>query len=199
MDAVWIGLMVSRTLPYNDVKAISRELKVIFGDDLIGHKVVCNDQMSATGEYFIFVHCSNHWDHIESIRKCHFVTSVIPSRDNPHIFSVKEVNDFVSSAGHKESDDNIFKNGDVVLVKDGYLKGLYGIVTREVSRKKLKVFFSFYVRQFSMDLSVTALEFIGKVSGYEFPDCVGKPVIIGAHIVHHGKLHRGSSRKCKDL
>lgn len=199
MDTDWIGLMVSRTLHYNDVKAISRELKVIFEDDLIGYKVACNDQMSASGEYFIFVHCSNYRDHVESISKCHFITSIIPSRDNPHVFSAKEVNDFVSSAGHKESDDKIFKNGDVVLVKDGYLRGLYGIVTKELSRKKLKIFFSFYVRQFSTDLSVTSLEFIGKVSGYEFSEGVIKPVIIGAHIVHHGKLHRGSSRKCKDL
>jgi hypothetical protein len=193
MDTVWVGFMVSRTLPYNDVKAISRELKIIFGDDLIGQKIACNDQMSASGEYFIFVHCRNYWNHIEAINKCHFITSVIPSRDSPYHFSTKEVNDFVSSAGHKESKESAFKNGDVVLVKDGYLKGLYGIVIKELSCKKLKVFFSFYVRQFSTDLSVTVLEFIGKVSGYEIPDRVGKPVIIGAHIVHHGKLHRGSS------
>ena len=71
-------------------------------------------------------------------------------------------------------------------------------MTKTISSKKVKVFFSFYVRQFSEDLGVTSLEFIGKVSGYEFPaGVVDKPIVIGAHVVHHRKLHREPSRKHK--
>jgi len=196
MDKVWICLMVSRTLSHQDEKAIHRELVLIFGADLLGYKVVCNDQMMSTGEYYLFVHCEKYWDHLEALTKCHFITGVVPTRDAPHHFSPKEISEFLSSAGKKEDKDGVLGNGDVVLVKDGYLKGLYGIVTKELPHKKVKVFFSFYVRQFFEDFRLASLEFIGKVSVYEFPaEVVAKPIVIGAHVVHHRKLHRTAGRK----
>lgn len=199
MDKVWICLMVSRTLPHDNTKDIVRELTLIFGKDLLGHKVVCTDQMSDSGEYYLFTHCGNYWDHKEALSRCHFITGVIPNRDAPHHFSDKEIAEFLSSAGKTDKATVGLDNGDVVLVKEGYLKGLYGIITKEInSGKKFKVFFSFYVRQFSETLRVTSLEFIGKVSGYEFPaEVVGKPIVIGAHVVHHRKLCRPESRKPK--
>jgi len=194
MNKIWVCLMVSRTLSNTNLKAISRELTVVFRDDLLGFKVVCNDQMSASGEYYIFVNCDNYREHIEAINRCHFITSVVPDRESPHPFTPKEIVEFLTSAGLKEEPSGTLENGDVVLVKDGYLKGLYGVVTKEMPRKKFKVFFSFYVRQFTESLRVTSLEFIGKVSGYEFPsEVVGKPIVIGAHVVHHRKLHRPES------
>lgn len=196
MDKVWICLMVSRTLLHDDEKAISRELTLIFGTDLLDYKVVCNDQMAASGEYYLFVHCDKYFDHVEALNKCHFVTGVIPTRDSPHHFSAKEIAEFLGSAGKKEEQSGSMSNGDVVLVKDGYLKGLYGIVTKELPHKKVKVFFSFYVRQFSEAFRLASLEFIGKVSGYEFPaEVVGKSIVIGAHVVHHRQLHRTAGRK----
>lgn len=190
--------MVSRTLPHDDSKNIQRELSMVFGDDLLGYKVVCNDLICSTGEYYLFVHCNNYWDHVESIAKRHFITGVVPSREEPHQFSPKEIVEFVASAGFKEDTESCMKMGDVVLVKDGYLKGLYGIVTKVLPSKKLKVFFSFYVRQFSEALKYTALEFIGRVDGYDFPaEVSGKPIVIGAHVVHHRKLYR-SGRKLKN-
>jgi hypothetical protein len=197
MEKVWVCFSVSRTLTHNDDKAILKELSLIFGDDLLGHKVVCNDQMVSSGEYYLFVHCVDYWTHTEAVNKCHFITGVIPTRDEPHHFSSKEIAEFLESAGHKVQDDDNLVNGDVVLIKKGYLKGLYGIVIKELARKKYKVFFSFYVKQFFEDFRVTDLEFIGKVSGHEFPsDCVGKPVIIGAQVVYP-KLHRTECRKYK--
>jgi hypothetical protein len=198
MDKAWIGLMVSRTLPHDDGTAISKELKLIFRQDLIGYKVVCNESMSSSGEYFLFVNCNNYWEHTEALNRCHYITGVIPSRESPHHFSNKEILEFMNSAGYKEENPVSLGNGDVVLVKDGYLKGLYGIITKNLPRKKAKVFFSFYVRQFFEVLSVTSLEFIGKVSGCEFPSGnVDKPIVIGAHVVHHRKLHREQDRKHK--
>lgn len=198
MDKVWVCLMVSRSLPHDDEKSILREMKLIFGHDFHGHKVVCNDNMSSSGEYYIFAHCSNYWGHIDGLNRSRVVTGVIPSKESPHHFSNKEIDEFLASAGHKEVKLGSFDNGDVVLVKDGYLKGLYGIVTKVLKNKKVEVFFSFYVRQFSESLGVTSLEFIGKVSGYEFPaGSVDKPIVIGAHVVHHRKLCRESGRKHK--
>ena len=195
-NKVWICLMVSRTLPHDDDKALSRELKLIFGDDLLSYKVVCNEQMASSGEYFLFVHCSRYQEHKENLNACHFITSVVPTRESPHNFSLKEIAEFFSSAGKKEETGDCLNNGDVVLVKSGYLKGLYGIVTKTLAHKKVKVFFSFYVRQFVETFGIPSLEYIGRVSGYEFPaEIVGKPIVIGVHVVHHNKLHRKASRE----
>ena len=197
-DHFWIGLMASRTLSHADDKAISRELRLIFGSDFLEYRVVCNEQMSASGEYFLFVRCSNYQEHKDALNSCHFITGVVPSRNEPHHFSLKEISGFLTSAEKKTETGACLHNGDVVLVKTGYLKGLYGIVTKELTRKKVKVFFSFYVRQFCESFGVTSLEFVGSVSGYEFPsEVVGKPIVIGAHVVHHRKLHRPAGRKSK--
>ena len=198
MDKVWICLMVSRTLLHDDVNAISQELKLLFGSDLFGYKVVWNEHMAESGEYYLFVHCGNYWDHAEAIEKSHYVTGIVPSKESPHHFNRNEISEFLASVGHKEVKDEGFDNGDVVLVKTGYLKGLYGIVIKSLTHKKCKVFFSLYVRQFSKSLCVTSLEYIGKVSGYKFPTgVVAKAVIIGAHVVHHSELCRKSDRKSK--
>ena len=197
-DFFWIGLMASRTLLHSDDKSISRELKLIFGDDFIGYRAVCNEQISASGEYFLFVNCSNYQEHKEALNHCHFITGVIPSRDEPYHFSLKEISGFLVSSEKTVETGACLNNGDVVLIKTGYLKGLYGIVIKELTRKKVKVFFSFYVRQFFESFGVTSLEFIGRVSGFEFPnETVGKPIVIGAHVVHHSKLHRSEGRKHK--
>jgi hypothetical protein len=195
MEKFWIGLMVSRTLSHDNSKDITRELTLIFGKDLLGYKVVCTDQMSESGEYYIFVRCADYDEHVEALSRCHFITGVIPSKNAPYQFTTKEVAEFLSSAGHKDNPNKGLNKGDVVLVKDGYLKGLYGIITKETqANKKYKVFFGFYVRQFSEILRVTSLEFIGKVSGHEFTsEVIGKPIVIGAHVVHHRKLHRPTS------
>jgi hypothetical protein len=196
MEKFWIGLMVGRVLSHKDEKAISNELSLMFGDDLHDWKVVCNDQLEATGEYYLFVQCSNYWKHIPDINKSHYVKSIIPSRDNPHKFTEKEISVFLASAKKKEETKNSLVNCDVVLVKDGYLKGLYGIVVKSLPCKKFKIFFSFYVRQFYEVLGISSLEFIGKVPCGDFSqESVKKPLILGANIVYNHKLHRSRCRK----
>ena len=196
---VWICLMVSRTLIHDDDKAISRELSLIFGRDFLGYKVVCNDDMVSSGEYYMFVHCDNYWDYAEAIGACHFITGVVPSRESPHHFSPKEIREFLLSAGSKAKKSSCVHSGDVVLIKRGYLRGLYGIITKELPNKKCKVFFSFYVRQFSESIPMASLEFIGKVSGYEFPSgIIEKPLIIGAQVVHRYQLCGETGRRSRD-
>ena len=199
MDAVWVCLMVNKSLDFKDAKNIKKELTCIFHEDLVDFKVGCNDQLSHSGEYYLFVKCLDYWKHTEAIQKNHFVSCVIPSVETPHCFSSKEITSFLSSIGHKETEQATLQNGDVVLVKSGYLKGLYGIIIKMVTVKKYKVFFSFYIRQFYENLPVTELEFIGKVSGYQFStESISQPVIIGAHVVHHHrKLYRTEGRKSK--
>lgn len=196
MDNQWICLMVSSTLPHKDNKLITKELSVIFGSDLVDHRVVCDTGMLASGEYYLFVRCANYRDHLDTLNKHTFVTNVVPSRESPHYFSDKEVKEFAVSVGRKVTPTSDFNKGDVVLVRDGYLRGLYGVVQGQ-SGKKCRVFFSFYVRRFTENLRVTLLEFIGNVSKYEFPVAVDGCHLAGVRIVHHRKLHRKTGRKHK--
>lgn len=196
MDAIWVCLMANRSLDNKDHKTIKKELTCIFQEDLVEFKVGCNDQLLQSGEYYLFVKCADFWKHTEAIRKNHFISSVVPSVEQPHNFSSKEIVSFLSSIGQKEAEQQSLENGDMVLVKSGYLKGLYGVVIKNISAKKYKILFSFYVRQFFESFPVAELEFIGKVSGYQFQsDSISQPVIIGAHIVHNSKLHRTECRK----
>lgn len=199
MGMVWICFMVSRTLAHDKPEDINRELTLIFGNDFSARKVVWNEQMEKTGEYYLFVCCDKYWNHIDEIGKCHFITGVVPFMDAPHHFSLKDIEEFSLSVEKKEEDTHCIVSGDMVLVKDGYLKGLYGIVSKEAIRnKKCKVFFSFYVRQFSEILKVTSLEFICKLSESElFTEVVCNPIVIGAHVVHHHQLYRAEGRKSK--
>jgi len=196
MAKMWVGLMISKSLLYKDDKLIGRELGSIFGEDLLEHRTACSDQMIKSGEYYIFVLCKDFWKHADMAVRNRNIIGVIPSKEEPHFFTSKEVDDFVLSAGKRIEDGIVWEAGDVVKVKDGYLSGLYGIVEKVVSKKKCRILFSFYVRQFSENLNVTSLEYIGKIPGYCNESNVnGNPIIVGTHIVHKSKLYRSAGRE----
>jgi hypothetical protein len=202
----WICIMMSRSMPHDDSKAVKGTLVSIFGQDLIGYKIACNKGMVDSGEYYVFAHCRNYWNYVETIGKCHFVTGVVPSKESPHHFSPKEIEEFLESVDGRDKTTRKIQHGDVVMVKDGYLKGTYGIVTGLVnnmgkakrdrsSGEKCKVFFSFYIRQFSEILRMTSLEFIGRIDRYEFPvETIGKSVAIGGHVVYRHKTSKTGRR-----
>lgn len=185
----WVCLMVKKSLPSDDA-SVSKELSSIFGKDFLDYEVVCTEQMLTSGEYYVFARCASYHDHEDSISSSHHVSAVIPSISSPHRFSKREISEFSKSAGVERTQDDI-SEGDVVLVKSGYLKGLYGIVRGKSSGKKFNIFFSFYTRSFVESIGLKSLEFIGKASGYNLSS-TGNPVVLGAHIVHSGKIHRST-------
>jgi hypothetical protein len=100
------------------------------------------------------------------------VVSVVPSVHTPHLFSEEEINKFYKST-HKENLKPELECGDVVLVKDGYLKGLYGLVVKNTSSglklsknttSRFKISFRFHIRKFCEIIKSSSLEKVGNLN-----------------------------------
>jgi transcription antitermination factor NusG len=89
------------------------------------------------------------------------VVSVVPSFDAPHEFSEAEIRAFAGSTVKKKPDD--FRKGDMVLVKEGYLRNLYGVVEAQTSPRRCKVAFSFHLRRFSESIPVTWIKKVANI------------------------------------
>lgn len=162
MSDAWVCLMVNVAFKHGEKGAVEREVASVFGDDLFGVRTVCNDTMkSSTGEYYMFVKCSDWESHVERVERSSAVASVVPSYRNPHMFSKEEIDAFEGSTVEKKP--GVFKRGDMVLVKEGYLKNLYGVVVSTLGEKRCKVAFSFHLRKFSENISVTWLKMVANI------------------------------------
>jgi len=162
MAKEWICLMVNTTFHHGDKEAAEQEIQKIFRDDLVDAKLVCDEAMQASGEYYAFVCCSNYEAHIEDVVISAAVARVVPSYDRPHLLSDADVKSFVSSV-LDQYDTGDFTYGDVVRVKEhGHLDNLYGLVVSP-GRRSCKVFFRFHMHSFSQSISVTSLERVDNV------------------------------------
>ena len=154
--------MVDSSLRHGDRAAVEKEVSAMFGDDLAELRSVCSAEMSSTGEYYVFVRCGDYRLHADKLRASSVVQTAVPSFDSPHMFCDSEVDEFAGSATRKEKPRELDR-GDMVLVKEGYLKNLFGVVSGRTGPRRYRVVFSFYLRKFAENLSVTALEFVGNV------------------------------------
>ena len=57
MAGPWICLTVSSMFRGGDKDCMVDELCRVFGDDLSEMRVVCDDDLEAMGEYYVFVRC----------------------------------------------------------------------------------------------------------------------------------------------
>ena len=159
----WICLMVDGSFRHGDRSAVEKEVSAIFGGDLVAMRAVCNDGMaSSTGEYYVFVRCVDYQSHVDMLSRSSVVVSAVPSFDKPHRFSDGEIDAFAGSADRREKPRS-FGRGDMVLVKEGYLKNLYGVVVGQAGFGRCKVAFSFHLRAFAENLSVTILDFVANI------------------------------------
>ena len=192
----WIGLMVNGTFHHGDKKAALNQIRAILEGDLIEKKVVCSEHMTAsTGEYYVFVRCRAYHSHIDSLSRNAAIVSVVPLLERPHLFTDKEVQTFAGSVVTAEKPDEL-KRGDMVLVKDGYLKNLYGIVDGEPVGRKYRVAFSFHLRKFSESFSVTSLQFVANVFNRNRKPASRQKLEV-PHIDKCRQLYRKPSRKLK--
>jgi len=161
----WLCLMVNGAFRQGDRGAVEKELRSVFGEDAGEMRSVCNDDMrSSTGEYYVFVRCRGYERHVDRLSKSAAVVSVVPSSDKPHWFSDEELREFEGSvAAPRREEPREMGRGDMVLVKDGYLKNLYGVVRGKAGPRRYKVCFSLHVRKFSEILNVTVLDFVANV------------------------------------
>ncbi len=127
--------MVRASYQHGKKEAVARELRRIFGDDLLEVTIVCSESIEVSGEYFSFIRCLNYEQHVEGLVSSSAISGVVPSFDEPSYLSQSEVDEFASSLKETPLLPGLFL-GDVVVVKGGptyksYLHGLSGVVIRK--------------------------------------------------------------------
>lgn len=157
----WICMTVNTSFHHGDKSAVTTELKRVFSDDLKEIRLVCDEVMWQSGEYYCFVLCSNYAGHIPALKENALFFKVIPSFDSPNWLSHEEVDKFTCSVERAGIPTELSK-GDIVFVKEGYLKNLYGLVVgnEKGKSKKLKVSFHFYLKKFVASISPVSLQYI---------------------------------------
>lgn len=142
----WYCVVISSTAYYGKTDLVIEELKSVLFPSAAEILVVNDPEIMKTGEYFVFVSSKNFLKKKEDICKLSCVIRIQSSGDSPYRFSDKEVSGFVKSI-EKKDEVASFKRGDVVVVKNGYLKNLFGIVSHN-TKGKVRVMFRFHVRDF---------------------------------------------------
>lgn len=182
----WIGLMMGKALNYRKPEVWLDKIKAICGER-VKYEAVSGDVLTDNGDWYLFLKDSKWREHIIQLKRCRFVVSVVSVGDMPYLFSDEEIKTFVGGVKAKREAGDALSPGDIVIVKDGYLANLYGIV-ESVSGKTANVFFSFYVRCFIEKLKVSCLK---KVSRTDFdPSRHGQQVTMGAQVVFTNNIYR---------
>jgi len=163
--------------------AVRAEMKKIFGDNLLDVVIVGDtlspDFFESTSENYIFVKCLNYFENTDKLRQSKMVVAVLDNYDHPNFCDEGEVKKF---AQHVGTDDRDYRYGDLICVREGYLKGLRGVVIRS-AKSGYFVFFRLYTRSFMEELSSSNLIFEKNIR-----DFFRFPVTIRAKKNKSGKL-----------
>ena len=174
--------MVSSSFRYGDKESLLGEIRAIFGNDLVEIRLIEDEVMRKSGEYYCFVRIKEYISHRESLMESTAVCRVVPSYDSPYEFSTKDVDEFgesVDTAGIPEG----FEIGDMVLINKGDLEGLYGIITKQADNGHYKVAFKMCTRVFKRTIPVEDMGFVDNVFKHlKFP--------VTMEGVRSGDLHR---------
>lgn len=163
-------MTISSSFHRGDKNAVASEIQRIFGDDLKEARIVCDDAMEQSGEYFTLVCCSDYQRHIEDLKDSAAVLRVVPSYNSPAFLSESEVDSFAKSVDEVPPPKE-FAYGDMVTINDTvkpqnlqYLSGLYGLVVGYGKRTGwLVVYFRFETRSFKYTITSTSLNYCGNV------------------------------------
>jgi hypothetical protein len=181
MTGQWICVHIdSKVMRRGNAPQIIRaDMEKVFGRDL--HRVVVvggnltPDFFESGVENYAFVKCSNYFEHVIDLKRSRVVSGVLEDYDHPNYCDEAEVERFARSVGPVERP---YRYGDLVFIREGYLKGLRGIVVRLVRKGVYKVFFRLYTRAFFEMMSASNLVFeMNIVDKVRFPVTIqgGKP------------------------
>ena len=134
------------TSHHGKTESVIEELKSVLYPGVTEIVVVNDPEILKTGEYFVFLSSKNFLKKKDDIVKLSSVLRVESRGETPYRFSDKEVSGFVKSI-EKQDQSVPLKKGDVVVVREGYLKNLFGLVCGNKGGK-VKVLFKFHVRKF---------------------------------------------------
>jgi len=137
------------------------KLKSIFGEDLKSVSLVCDDTLWSSGEYYCFILCDNYKNYISGLKENAAFFNVVPNTDEPDLINDKEVEDFIDSIGIAGKQTELVM-GDIVTIKQGYLKNLYGLILNR-QKNKYNVSFRFCTKSFVARLAADCLQFVGNL------------------------------------
>lgn len=165
----WICLVMKESYRHGNRDAALQEIKSVFGESFLDYRLLGDGIQDRSGEYYMLVKCSGYWGGIpERLNKAMSVDRVVPELMSPAFMTDQEVEDFVGSSV-SVADRESFVLGDLVLVKTGYLKGLYGLVIGE-NRGKFRVVFQFHLRRIVENIDCSRLEKVSNVfEKFRFP------------------------------
>lgn len=144
----WFCLQINSSSHYGKSNIVVEELEKILscGKNRPKFIVIEDPEIKKSGEYMIFVSSGSFLGKKEEILRFSAVLRCVENQGKPYCFTDSEVKKFVSSV-EKTGSETKFVKGDVVLVKDGYLKNLHGLVCgKNRDGSKIRVKFRFYIR-----------------------------------------------------
>lgn len=150
INKCWFCLVINSASCHRNTDKVVEEISSVLKNSASSILVVNHSDIMNTGEYFIFIEGKNALKKRDELLNLSCVIRIISNGDNPYIFSESEVNSFRNSILKKENAIS-FKKGDIVFVKDGCFKNLFGLVLGEKDNK-IRVLFKFYVRNFIENL-----------------------------------------------
>jgi hypothetical protein len=141
---------------------LQSEVHRIFGDDfldmvVIGEKL-CEDHFEMLAENYIFVKCANYDEHIDELKRSKIVIGVLDNYDRPNFISEEEILTFQKRI-ERDKKYGVLYVGDVVKVREGYLKNLKGVVVKVINDNYYDVMFKLHTRTFSEEMTRKNLEF----------------------------------------
>jgi len=144
----WFCVVINSTAHYGKAESVVEELKGVLLSSDSEILVINEPEIVSTGEYFVFISGKQFLKRKDDILKLSSVLRIISVGEKPYCFSDKEVSKFTQSI-EKRGHSVTFKKGDIVVIKDGYLKNLFGLVTG-LRDNKVRVLLRFYVRDFEI-------------------------------------------------
>ena len=151
---------------------IEKELRSIFNTDL--KEIVFTDLLDEPGDQTdacVFVKCSNYYKKVKKLKNCRFIINALNSFDDPYSIPEEEMIIFKNTLKSKqEALKHDYIVGDIVYVKSGIYKNLYGIVLKKDIDDNYLIFFKFFNMSLKVRLENKIFKHIGnfndRVAGY---------------------------------
>lgn len=94
---------------------------------------------------YVFVQCNDIAPFRKRIFQSRYINSVLYSLENPTYISTEDIQVMIDEWNKKKKKEkNMLQYGDIVQVRSGTFKDLYGIVVDRVDSDNFKILFKFY-------------------------------------------------------
>jgi len=155
-NKVWYCLVINSSTHHGNSDKVVSEITSVLKAATSEIFVINDKELMKTGEYFIFAEGKNVLKKKDELVKLAGVIRIISVGEQPYAFTEKEVSSFTRSIEKKDK-ITTFKKGDVVFIKEGSLKNLFGLVCG-IQKTRVKILMRFSVRNFFVYLEPKVLK-----------------------------------------